>query len=99
MKVRKNCAFKYQTVFEVQIHLSSMQECQETLKVTAVIDFYHGFCFEFLRERRERLGSQKKGRCWAERAARRCQHSPRMDQHVNSFTVTRQQVPWAGEHA
>ena len=44
--------FRYLTVFDVQIHLSSTQKCQEALKVTAVIDFYHGFrsAAEFLRE-------------------------------------------------
>lgn len=36
--------FRYLTVFEVQIYLSSTQQCQEALKVTAVIDSYRGFC-------------------------------------------------------
>lgn len=48
---------RYLTVFEVQIHLLSTQKHQKALKVTPVIDSYHGFCSaaEFLRESGEKV--------------------------------------------
>lgn len=94
--------FRYLTVFEVQIHLLSTQKRQKALKVTPVIDSYHGFCSaaEFLRESGEK-GSAVTRREGAGQRGQPGDASTALGwtNMQICFTVTRQQVPQVGKQA